>query len=480
MKSKIRISFLYKPVLLGLCFCLIFISSGHAVQDATWLSHVGVRKLSIPDVTFLANDYGAIQDGKTLNTLAIQRAIDSCAIQGGGKVVFAKGRYLTGSIYLKSNVELHIGEGVELIGSQHLSDYPEIQTRVAGVEMKWPSALINIIAQRNAAVTGAGVIDGQGKPFWDAYRALREDYEGKQLRWIVDYDAKRPRTLLVDSSWDILIEDVTFRRAGFWTVHILYSSYVTVDGIIVQNNIGGHGPSTDGIDIDSSSWILVQNADIDCNDDNFCIKSGRDWDGLRINRPTEYVLIQNCLSRRGGGLITFGSETSGGMRHIIARNLRAKGTKVGIRFKSATNRGGIIENIKLQNILLDSVGVAIDINSDWHRSYSYSVLPEGYERSKLPDHWIKMLEPILPAERGIPTFRNIEISGLQAKNVRVAIKAKGLESSPLDHFQLRDVVIYADQAGSVNYAKNWSIDNVSIKAQDGTNPKVTNSEGVTF
>src|SRR3546814_5021888 len=95
-----------------------------------------------------------------------------------------------------------------------------------------------------------------------------------------------------------MIKDVTFQRAAVWTVHILYSSYVTVDGIKVRNNIGGHGPSTDGIDIDSSSWILVQNADIDCNDDNFCLKSGRDWDGLRINRPTEYVLIQNCIARR--------------------------------------------------------------------------------------------------------------------------------------------------------------------------------------
>src|SRR5690606_24552583 len=157
------------------------------------------------------------------------------------------------------------------------------------------------------------------------------------------YDAKRPRTLLVENCQDVLIEDITFQRAGFWTVHILYSSYVTIEGITVRNNIGGHGPSTDGIDIDSSSWILIQNSDIDCNDDNFCIRSCRHCDGTRVDRPTEYGLMQDCNPRNGAGLITFGSETSGGIRHIVARNLHAQGTRSGIRFKAAITRGGVVE-----------------------------------------------------------------------------------------------------------------------------------------
>ncbi|MFC3197855.1 glycoside hydrolase family 28 protein [Parapedobacter deserti] len=458
---------------------LIFLMAGVANADEPeWTRYVGVRKLDIPDRTVQANAHGAVGDGQTLNTAAIQAAIDACAAQGGGKVVFDKGDYLTGSVFLKSNVQLHIGEGVRLLGSQRLEDYPEIHTRVAGVEMLWPAALVNVIGQRNAAVTGSGIIDGQGKPFWDAYWTLRKEYEPKKLRWIVDYDAKRPRTLLVDGCWDILIEDITFQRAGFWTVHILYSSYVTVDGITVQNNIGGHGPSTDGIDVDSSSWILVQNADIDCNDDNFCIKSGRDWDGLRINRPTEYVLIQNCISRRGGGLITFGSETSGGMRYIMARNLRAQGTKVGIRFKSARNRGGVVEDIYLRNITMDSVGVAVEITPNWNPSYSYSELPDGYDYRTLPNHWRVMLEPVVPAQRGIPTFKGIYIDQVNCRNARRAIFADGLAENPLQGFHFADVYIRAQEAGKIQHAKDWTFEKVTLEAADGKPLTMTNTDNV--
>ncbi|MGK6352337.1 glycoside hydrolase family 28 protein [Parapedobacter sp. DT-150] len=460
-----------------LLLCCIGVFSAHA-EDPEWTKYVGVRQLDIPERVFQATEFGARGDGHTLNTGPIQAAVDSCAAAGGGKVVFAPGAYLTGAIFLKSNVELEIGEGVTLLGSQELADYPEIWTRVAGVEMMWPAALINIIGQRNAAVTGQGTVDGQGKPFWDAYWALRKEYEPKKLRWIVDYDAKRPRTLLIDGCWDILIKDVTFQRAGFWTVHVLYSSYVTVDGITVQNNIGGHGPSTDGIDIDSSSWVLVQNADIDCNDDNFCIKSGRDWDGLRVNRPTEYILIQNCISRRGGGLITFGSETSGGMRHIIARNLKAQGTGVGIRFKSARNRGGIVEHIQLHNITMDSVGVAIELTPNWNPSYSYSELPAGYDQRTLPDRWRVMLEPVLPAWRGIPTFRNVTIEQISCRDARRAIFADGLEENPLRDFHLKDVQIKAEEGGKIQHAKDWTFENVSIETADGQSVKVIDCDHV--
>lgn len=457
---------------------LIGMAGDIVAQAPEWTDYTGVRTLDIPDRAVNVADYGAVPDGATLNTAAIQAAIDACAAQGGGKVVFNKGKYLTGSLYLKSHVELRVDEGVELLGSQNLADYPEIPTRVAGVEMMWPSALINILHQKNAAVTGDGVIDGQGKPFWDAYWALRKEYDRKKLRWIVDYDAKRPRTLLVDGCWDILIEDVTFKRAGFWTVHILYSSYVTIDGIVVRNNIGGHGPSTDGIDIDSSSWILIQNADIDCNDDNFCIKAGRDWDGLRVNRPTEYVLVQNCISRNGAGLITFGSETSGSIRHIIARNLKALGTRAGIRFKSATTRGGVVEDVHFEHITMDRVEVAIEITSNWYPSYSYASLPKGYTIDEIPSHWVTILEPVVPKERGIPIFRNISVSHLSAKNTKRAILAEGLKESSLQRFSFHNVYIKAAEAGSIKYAEDWNFDEVTIDASRRRNVRIRHSKNV--
>ncbi|HEV9035548.1 MAG TPA: glycosyl hydrolase family 28 protein, partial [Puia sp.] len=337
---------------------------GKAGADPDWTTKVGAHEF--PHGKAMVTVTGAAKDGSKLATHAIQSAIDDCAAKGGGVVVFAPGIYQTGSIFLKANVELRIDKGVELIGSQHFEDYPEIDTRIAGIEMRWPAALLNIIGVKNAAVTGEGKVDARGKFCWDKYWAMRKEYDAKGLRWIVDYDAQRVRTLLIQRCGDVTIKGVTFVDAGFWTVQVLYSEHVTVDGIVVRNNEGGHGPSTDGVDIDSSSWVLVQNCDIDCNDDDFCLKAGRDWDGLRVNKPTEYVVIRHCVARKGGGLLTIGSETSGGIRHVLATDLTARGTGNGFHIKSATTRGGTVEDIHVKNITMDSVGNAILFTMNWN------------------------------------------------------------------------------------------------------------------
>jgi polygalacturonase len=310
--------------------CVSFLLSLSAVllnaQNLAWVSKAGARKIPSSKNQYWVNNYGAANDGSKLSTEAIQKAIDACAAKGGGIVSFKPGTYIMGSIFLKTNVHLVIDKDVLIKGSQDFADYPEIDTRIAGIEMKWPAALINIVNQKNVQVSGKGKINAQGKFCWDKYWAMRREYEPKGLRWIVDYDAKRVRTFLVQSSSDITLKDLTFSNAGFWTVQLLYSDHLTVDGITVKNNEDGRGPSTDGIDIDSSSWVLVENCDIDCNDDDFCLKAGRDADGLRVNRPTEYVVIRKCIARKGGGLLTLRSETSGGIRHVLATDLKAMGT----------------------------------------------------------------------------------------------------------------------------------------------------------
>ena len=456
------------------------IFAGFNISDLTWAKDVGARREPAGGKTFMVNTYGAVADGTTMNTRAIQSAIDACSAEGGGVVTFAPGRYLTGSIYLKEGIHLVIPEGVTLLGSQQIGDYPDIPTRVAGIEMSWPSALINVIGAKNVMISGKGEIDGQGKVFWDNYWEMRKAYEAKGLRWIVDYDCKRPRTLLVSESEDITVRDVTFKRAGFWTVHLLYSSFCTVDGVIIRNNIGGHGPSTDGIDIDSSSHILVENCDIDCNDDNFCLKAGRDADGLRVNRPTEYVVIRDCISRAGGGLFTCGSETSGGIRYILAHDLKAKGTSVGLRFKSAMNRGGTTEHIYLKNIEMEDIGTAIEATMNWNPSYSYSALPEEFEGKELPDHWKKMLQKVEPPEKAIPYFNNIHFSGIHVNNAKRAISVAGSEVSQMDHFYFHDIQMTAEKAGSVTRANDWVIENMNIHSADNMPVQVTESVNVSF
>ncbi|MDW7692937.1 glycoside hydrolase family 28 protein [Flammeovirgaceae bacterium SG7u.111] len=441
-----------------------------------WVSKVGTREKPATGNPIMVNGFGAVNDGKTLNTKAIQAAIDACSAQGGGVVSFEDGVYLTGSLFVKKGVNLQIGKGVEIRGSQNIVDYPEIDTRVAGIEMKWPAALINVIDQKKVAVTGQGTVHAQGKPFWDLYWKMRkEEYEPQGLRWIVDYDAKRPRTVLVSGSSDVTISGITLMQAGFWTVHVLYSEYVTVDRLIIRNNVDGHGPSTDGIDIDSSSFVLIENCDIDCNDDNFCLKAGRDADGLRVNRPAEYIVIRNCISRKGGGLITFGSETSGSIRHVLAQNLKANGTGIGIRFKSATTRGGTVENIYMKDIEMNGVGTPIHVSMNWNPAYSYSTLPEGFNYDSIPVHWKVMLEKVEPAGKGIPKFQNIYMENINVTNAETALSASGLENSTIDGFQFKNIAIEAQKAGKVDFAKNWTFENVKLMAKDSSTLKVTNS-----
>ena len=448
--------------------------------DPAWTKQVGARAFPSAANKMNVKSYGAKSDGVTLSTKAIQSAIDACAAKGGGVVVFDPGSYLTGSLFIKEGVELRIDKGVELKGSQHFEDYPEIDTRIAGIEMKWPAALLNIIGVKKAAVTGEGKVNAQGKFCWDKYWAMRKEYDGKGLRWIVDYDAKRVRTLLIQEASDITVRGVRFVDAGFWTIQVLYSKYVTVDGIIVRNNEDGHGPSTDGVDIDSSSWVLVQNCDIDCNDDDFCLKAGRDWDGLRVNRPTEYVVIRNCTARKGGGLLTIGSETSGGIRHVLATDLTAKGTGNGFHIKSATTRGGTVEDIHIRNFTMDSVGNAILFTMNWNPAYSYSTLPKGYNPDSIPAHWKTMLHKVEPPEKGIPHFSDIYISGMKVASAKKAISATGLDQSLITGVHIDNMSINAGTAGEIGYAKDWDCKGFSIIAKDGTRLRVEHSDNVTF
>lgn len=431
-----------------------------------WANKVGATQTPTSKTMFLANKYGAVSDTVKLSTKAIQSAIDACAKSGGGIVSLEPGIYLTGSIFMKSGVHLIIEKGVELRGSQNFDDYPEINTRIAGIEMKWPAALINIIDQKNVEVSGEGKVNARGKFCWDKYWNMRKDYDAKGLRWIVDYDAKRVRTFLAQNSSDVTLKGLTFINAGFWTVQLLYSTRITVDGLVIKNNVDGKGPSTDGIDVDSSSWVLIQNCDIDCNDDDFCLKSGRDWDGLRVNIPTEYVVIRKCIARKGGGLLTLGSETAGYIKHVLAEDLVAKGTGNGFHIKSAITRGGGVEDIHLRNIQMDSVGNAFLFTMNWNPAYSYSTLPAGYNIDSVPAHWRTMLHKVEPPEKGIPHFKDIYVSSINVASARKVFLAEGMKESPLQNFNFKNVTIIGDVKGSISQASDWTFENVTLTTKD--------------
>ena len=164
MKKHLQIS-----IIVALLLPTIYLSAQKSIPGLAWMKDVGAKSFPKNDKTYYVNDFGALGDAMMNCTEAIQKTIDACAANGGGKVSFHPGMYLSGSIFVKNNVNLEIPKGTMIIGSQNISDYKRIDTRVAGIEMAWPAGLVNIIGQKNAAITGDGVINGRGKVFWDKY-----------------------------------------------------------------------------------------------------------------------------------------------------------------------------------------------------------------------------------------------------------------------------------------------------------------------
>ena len=383
------------------------------------------------------------------------------------------GTYVTGALFLKSNVHLRIDSGVTLLGSQEDADYPLIWTRVAGVEMNWPAGLININDQHNVAVSGGGMIDGRGEKWWNRYRDLRTDYDPRGLRWAADYDCQRVRLLVIWKSDDVTIKNLSLKRSGFWTTQVVYSNHVTVDGLKISDN---GGPSTDGVDIDSSSYVLVQNCDIDAYDDDICLKAGRDADGLRVSLPTEYVLIKNNIAHAGAGFITFGSETSGGIRKVVVDHNRGIDTFEGIRFKSAKTRGGFVEDVLIRDLTMDGVFLPFTFNLNWNPSYSYTLLPK--DMKNIPASWIALTTPVTPPERGLCEFRNITIENVNITGARKIFSAEGLRERPITDVRWINISAQGRMAGTIKYARDWTMKNVRLKILEGDDLRISGSDNV--
>jgi len=441
---------------------------------ALFLAVIPTSAFAAPKI-FFANDYGAKPDGTTLATAAIQKAIDTAAAKKA-TVSFKPGTYLTGGLFLKSGVTLDVPAGVTLTSSQDIKDFPEFPTRIAGIEMTWPAAMINVRDQHDVTITGKGTIDGNGAVWWKVFYDTLKIYQPKGLRWAADYDAKRVRLMLIQNSENIhLGGGLTLRRSGFWTVQLLYSHDITIDGLIIRNNEGGRGPSTDGIDIDSSHDIDVSHADIEANDDALCLKAGRDSDGLRVNRPTYNIKIHDSIIHRGAAAITIGSETSGGFHNIEAWNITAEsGVPNGVLFKSAHVRGGNASDIRIHDLTFTGVAVPISITMNWNPNYSYTKLPEGTDPKTVPPYWIVLTTPV-PEEQGLPHFSNVHIWNIKATGAKQAFRVSAYPNAPLVDFKIDHLDIDAQTAGTIANAKNWIMTDNIIKTADGSKVTFTDS-----
>jgi hypothetical protein len=348
--------------------------------------------------------------------------------------------------------------------------------------------MINVRDAHDVTITGKGTIDGNGQIWWKAYRDLRAGYETKGLRWAADYDSQRVRLSLIQNSYNVHYGGgLHLKRPGFWTVQVLYSHDVVIDGLIVRADADPtgapgellRGPSTDGIDIDSSHDIDVSHADLQQNDDALCLKSGRDSDGLRVNRPTYNIKIHDSIIHKGAAAITIGSETSGGFHNIEVWNLTAEaGVGAGVLFKSAHTRGGTATDIRVHDLTLTGVATPISMTMNWNPSYSYATLPPGTDPKTMPPYWVPLTTPV-PEAQGRPHFSDVHIWNITATGARRAFSVEAYPDAPLTNFKFDHLNIQSASAGTIADAKDWTFSDITLVTKDDSAVKVTDSTNVT-
>jgi len=289
-------------------------------------------------------DFGAVADGKTVATTAIQKAVDACAAAGGGKLVFPAGHYLTGPIFLKSNVHVEVLAGATVQGSGDFEHCPSIQGRWEGIDRTVYASLFPGHDLENVSITGRGTLDGNGKLWWDAFRkttAMRrqaglndresENPPGSPLKW------GRPRMINLYRCKNVWISGLTIVNSPSWNVHPVECQNVNIEGLTITGP--ENGPNTDGIDPDSCKNVRISNCYISVGDDCIIIKSGYMPVAGRPFAPCEDVVVTNCVFGTGHCGVGVGSETAGGVRNVTISNCVCDGTQRGLRFKTARGRG---------------------------------------------------------------------------------------------------------------------------------------------
>lgn len=342
-----------------------------------------IKKTSFPKRTYLITDFGAKPDTPDEPCHeAINRAIVACSLNGGGTVLVPKGTFHTGPLTLKSNVNLHVEEGAELKFSTDQSLYfPGVLTRWEGLDCYNARPLIYAYGETNIAITGKGVIDGQGsmETWWPMCGAARYGWKegmvaqrngGRERllmygetstpiykRVMKPEDGMRPQLINLYSCQTVLIEDVTLLNSPFWVIHPLMCESLIVRGVKVFNR----GPNGDGCDPESCKNVLIEGCTFDTGDDCIAIKSGRNADGRKWNIPSENIIVRNCFMKNGHGGVVIGSEISGGYRNLYVENCRMDSPDLDrvIRIKTSTCRGGIIENVFVRNVTVGQCREAV-------------------------------------------------------------------------------------------------------------------------
>jgi DNA sulfur modification protein DndE len=459
--------------------------------------------------TFNIVRYGAQSNGQFSNTTAINQAIEACNQLGGGTVLIPNGLWLTGPIVLKSNVNLHVSKGAILQFSRNYNEYAIVATTWEGEEAYRCQAPISGVDLQNIGLTGEGVIDGGG----DAWRAIKKgkqtDTQWKNLiesggvlndakdNWYPsasslagslmkggsrlangktakDYESVkgflRPNMLSLTRCQYILVENINLQNSPAWTIHPLLCDHITMRNVNVKNY--WYAQNSDGVDLESCRNGLMENCTYDTGDDGITIKSGRDEQGRKRGVPTENFIVKDCKVYHAHGGFVIGSEMSGGVKNMYISNCSFLGTDVGLRFKTARGRGGIVEKIYVNNIqMVDIAGEAILF--DMYYAAKDPVLLAG-EKDELPAIEVK------PLDETTPQFRDFYVRNVNCLGAETAIKVRGLPEMNVKNIVIENAVIKANKGFVCVEADNVALKNITFFTNDKVTMQVQNSKNITL
>jgi hypothetical protein len=412
-------------------------------------------------------DYGAAGNGIAKDTAAIARAVAAAHAAGGGTVHFPAGRYLTGSIQLESNITLQIDAGAVVLYSGDPADSPLVPSRWEDTDVWEHAPLVYANGKQNIAIVGRGTLDGQGRNWW--WRARGEGATAEPRRaWLALYERiqagqrvskedfaqaaefLRPSLVQPYGCQNVLVEGVTITESPMWMLHPLYSDNVEVRGVTFRSDIDS--PNTDGIDIDSCRDVRISDCFFATGDDCIVIKSGRDADGRRVARPTEHVVITNCVMYHGHGAIVIGSETSGDVRDVVASNIVSKGTDCGIRIKSQRGRGGVVENVRCDNFVIEDSG---------------SQVKKGSPSQAIEITTLYSQMPPEPLSERTPVFRNLAFSHITITNALQVASIEGLPEKAISGLRFSDITATGRVGFVCDHASDVELRDVDVSAASG-------------
>lgn len=481
------------------CICLALgvcqhISAQSVKSQYHWDNLPEVTSPQFRNDTISIEGFGAKGDGYTLNTNSINAAIRASSKSGGGVVLVPAGYWLSGPITLQSNVNLHLEENAFLQFTDDFNQYKIVAGNYEGKVSARNESPISGTELENIAITGKGIIDGNG----DAWRmvgkgALTESEwktkvasgglisadgktwypsgksklaheerrsfllaEGKKLTDFEDIkDYLRPNLLVLTKCKNVLLEGVTFQNSPAWNLHPLMTQHLTIRDVKIKNP--DYAQNGDGIDIESCSNVLIEHCVLDVGDDAICIKSGKDEEGRKRGIATERVIIRHNKVYKGHGGFVVGSEMSGGARDIFVEDCTFMGTDKGLRFKTTRGRGGVVENIHIRNINMNNI-VQEAIYFDM---YYWTKPPQANEVQEVP-----------PVSIETPQFRNISIDAITCRGANVGVFVRGLPEMPVQKVSMTNLSIVANKVIEIKDASGIVVKNAFLHSKDTETPTI--------